>query len=74
MNSKPFGSDFALNALIAPPSEIAFSSEVAESVYLGEGYDERKMLAQYASNFTSKTRRKRLHDLKMFVGLVQKTK
>ena len=60
MNSKPFGSDFALNALIAPPGE------VAESVYLGEAYDERKMLAQYASNFTSKTRRKRLHDLKIF--------
>jgi len=60
MNSKPFGSDFALNALVVPPSE------VAESFYLGEGYDERKMLAQCAPNFTSKTRRKRLHDLKIF--------
>ncbi len=60
MNSKPFGSDFALNALIAPPGE------VAESVYLGEAYDERKMLAQHASNFTSKTRLKRLHNLKIF--------
>ena len=66
MNNQPFSSDFALNGLIAPPSEIAPSSEVAKSVYMGEGIDERKMLAQYASNFTGKTMRQRLHDLKIF--------
>ena len=66
MNSNPFGSDFALNALIAPASEITPSSEVTESVYLGEGYDERKLVAKYHSNFTGKTMRQRLHDLKIF--------